>query len=146
MAPVNEYGPATLAVEETLERAGRLTAAEQLALWEAYRLTRGEGPHSLLLMPRDYAWRRFHDGLDTHGLRGAFNVLWGRLQTRWSERSRSDFAVQDAVCATLLTPFAGAGPFRVCDTLMSPGGRSPKNPSTQPQSDDRARGDWARRP
>ena len=118
MDGVNQYGPATPVVETMLMRANGLVAAEQGALWGAYLLTRGEGPHRLLLMPRDYAWRRLHDGLDAHGLRQEFTLLWKQLITR-PEPSRSAL---DAVCAALLEPFAGAGPFRMCDfdTLMSP--------------------------
>ena len=103
MGGVNQYGPATPVVEPMLMRANGLVAAEQGALWEAYLLTRGEGPHRLLLMPRDYAWRRLHDGLDAHGLRQEFTLLWKQLITR-PEPSRSAL---DAVCAALLEPFAG---------------------------------------
>lgn len=122
LAGVGRYGPNTAEVGAPLTRAGALTQTQLYPLQHAYWLTRGEGEQEHLLMPRDYAWRRFHTGLAEHGLREAFDAFWERLLPQWGGQSVAWWTVRDAAGATMLVGHAGHGPFRVgdLDVLLAP--------------------------
>ncbi|QGN58083.1 hypothetical protein [Nostocoides sp. HKS02] len=113
-ADPQRWGPDTAAVEALLARAEKLTQAQRFDLTRAYSLACGEGEHALLMMPRDYAWQRFHAGLDEHGLRTAFEELWNGLRPTWP-LNHAGCLIRDAACATLLTSVAGQGFFRKSD-------------------------------
>lgn len=118
---MTDCGPSADAVDALLACSETLTREQLLALSRAYDLVRGEGEHAMLYMPRDYAWQRFHAGLDEHGLRPAFEELWDSLRPTWP-LNYAGCLIRDASCATLLTHVAGQGSYRTADLdlLLAP--------------------------
>lgn len=117
-ADLARWGPGADAVEALLARAESLTREQLSELSRTYEhLVCGEGEHARFKMPRDYAWSRFHAGLDEHGLRPAFGELWDRLRATWP-LDYAGWLIRDAACATLLAHVAGQGSFRVADLSM----------------------------
>ena len=114
------YGPATEQVRALLARydADRARACARVAVWSPRHHVQVR--YRDLKLPRDYAWTRFHHGIDAHGVTPAFRLLWKDLVP--ANGGPDWFDVADAACATLLTPYLDAGPFTRADfdTLMAP--------------------------
>lgn len=113
------YGPATDEVRSLLARydADRQGARTRVAAW-AHRRPVGDR-YRRQTLPRDYAWTRFHQGLDAHGVTPAFRLLWKDLV---HPDGLEPIDIAEAACATLLTPYVDTGPFSRAhfDTLLAP--------------------------
>lgn len=82
-----------------------------------------EPEYRMLKQPRDFAWTRFHEGLDAHECRDWFDRLWEELRVfQTGQLFWEDSAAWDAICAPILSPFLDQGPFRTSDfdVLMAP--------------------------
>lgn len=114
------YGPATEEVRVVLARyiADREGTCARVAAWSPRH--RVEERSRRLKLPRDYAWTRFHHGIDAHGVTPAFRLLWQDLVP--PNGGPDWFDIADAACATLLKPYLNIGPFTRADfdTLMAP--------------------------